>query len=134
MGTGSEPLSCFREILRVREVPVPIFLQPPSEIRFRFVRLVLSLLVVTLTPNTTLSNTESVASNASEAESPWEDATECLASAGTKLARNSQRRRPFSTHRNILTGSGTCLSRFFCPVHCLDGHRIRNGLLAPLRC
>ena len=28
MGTGSEPLSCFREILRVREVPVPIFSQP----------------------------------------------------------------------------------------------------------
>ena len=33
MGTGSEPLSCFREILRVREVPVPIFSQQSERSR-----------------------------------------------------------------------------------------------------
>ena len=33
-GTGSEPLSCFREFSRVREVPVPIFSQPRSDGRW----------------------------------------------------------------------------------------------------
>lgn len=91
------------------------------------------LLLALLLPATTLPNLESVSPFAVESEAACEDVTEC--SSFTAGHRQRKRRaRPTHGRSAYAAHAARPFSARSRPAHCFDGHRIRNGLLAPMRC
>lgn len=91
------------------------------------------LVVALLLPSASPSNCQSNFLFSSESESAYEDITECVSVVAAARQRKSRSGESVSRLGHLSSVSRTSVLQLR-PVHCFDGHRIRNGMLAPMRC
>ncbi|MBB75337.1 MAG: hypothetical protein CMJ75_12585 [Planctomycetaceae bacterium] len=96
------------------------------------------LMVAALLPTLTASAFDGVVSRlVNESESPLENGEETEETADERRSNEQRRIRVATEHRHLRKATRQLLrSRHSppCVTRCVDGHRLPNGLLAPLTC
>lgn len=92
------------------------------------------LVIGLLLPGVAPAVVESVVSLGSETEVEGEDITECMTQAETHRLRKRRAYQPRTSHRSISASDRTTGSDWMLGRRGMSGHRISNGLLAPIRC